>query len=319
MQRPRVLARASAIGCVLWLTALISPSGDLLAQGVTAGAPAYVDGGAVQTDGAPSRTALSLPTGSDTVPADSAPPPASRGGAIPLLAEADLLVRSSLHALTAPARWGGREWALAGASVAAVALVSTVDAEGRELMAEVRSDRNTRIELLIEPFGAERALYLLGGTLLAGVVLDDEKLRYTAVEGLSAGLVAAGIVTPALQKVIGRAKPRAGLPVYTFDPFGGDRSLPSGHTAHAFAVASVIATEYDHPLVVVGAYGMATAVGISRMYRRSHYVSDVVAAAIIGTATGRAVARFGIRRRESLSLVPVVGAEGAGMLLTLRH
>lgn len=231
--------------------------------------------------------------------------------------DAELLVRASLHGISAPLRWGRREWALAGASIGAVALVSTIDEAGRDLMADARSDRNDGMELLIEPFGAEGSLYMLGGMLAAGLVLDDAKLRGTAVEALAAGAVAAGMITPQLQLMIGRAKPREDLPAYTFDPFGGDRSLPSGHTTQAFAVASVIATEYDHPLVRAGAYGMATAVAISRMYRRSHFASDVVGAAIIGTAVGTTVARYGIARRGAVSVTPVARDGAAGLVVRL--
>lgn len=234
----------------------------------------------------------------------------------PLAAEAELIGRASLHALTAPARWGVREWALAGGTVAAVAVSSIADEDGRALMAYVRSDRNTRIEEMIEPWGAEGSLYLLGGMLTAGLVMDDAKLRATAAEGLAAGLVAGGIITPTLQKVIGRSKPRDLVEPHTYDPFSGARSLPSGHTTQAFAVASVIATEYDHPAVQVAAYGLATAVGVSRMYRRSHFFSDVVGAAIIGTAVGRTVARFGMERRGGVTVEPLVGGSGAGVMVS---
>jgi membrane-associated phospholipid phosphatase len=242
-----------------------------------------------------------------------APPGDTTAPGIPLLPEAELIARASVHALTAPLRWGVREWALAGGAVAGVALVSIADEDGRALMAYVRNPGNTRIEHFIEPFGAHRSLYILGGMLATGVVLDDVKLRATAVEGLAAGLVAAGIITPTLQKAIGRAKPREGLPANTFDGFGGHRSMPSGHTTQAFAVASVIAAEYDHPVVQVAAYGTATAVGVSRMYRRSHFLSDVVGAAMIGTVVGRAVARYGQEWRGRTSVAPTVRPGGAGV------
>jgi membrane-associated phospholipid phosphatase len=244
-------------------------------------------------------------------------PAAADSGAVrpaPLLAEADLLARASVHALTAPLRWRAREWMLAGGSVAGVAIASIADEDGRELMAEIRTECHTRIEELIEPFGAEGSLAILGGMLAAGLALDDAKLRMTAAEGLAASLVAGGIVTPTLQAMIGRSKPRDGMPAHTFDPFGGRRSLPSGHTTQAFAVASVIAAEYDHPLVQTGVYGMAVAVGVSRMYRRSHFVSDVVGGAIIGTAVGRAVARFGQDRRETMTVIPQLSEDGAGLM-----
>lgn len=304
--RPVLAAVAIALACAAPAAAAqaaVPDSGSPRAGLADASPPAVPDSASLATTRAP------LP-----VPVVAAQEPREDVG---LASDAELLVRASLHGLSAPLRWGGREWALAGASVGAVALVSTIDGVGRDFMADARSDRKDDMELLIEPFGAEGSLYMLGGMLAAGLVLDDAKLRGTAVESLAAGAVAAGIITPQLQLIIGRAKPRENLPPYTFDPFGGDRSLPSGHTTQAFAVASVIATEYDHPLVQVAAYGMATAVGISRMYRRSHFASDVVGAAIIGTAVGTTVARYGIARRGALTVTPVVDDGAAGLVVHL--
>jgi hypothetical protein len=62
------------------------------------------------------------------------------------------------------------------------------------------------------------------------------------------------------------------------------RSFPSGHTATAFVAAEFLHQEYkDKPArISVGGYGMATLIGISRVYNNRHWVSDVVAGAGIG-------------------------------------
>jgi membrane-associated phospholipid phosphatase len=67
-------------------------------------------------------------------------------------------------------------------------------------------------------------------------------------------------------------------------PNGGVHSFPSGHTASAFTFAQFMHREYGdrHPLYSVGAYSGAAAVGIMRMAKNAHWVSDVLLGAGIG-------------------------------------
>ncbi|MCH5347212.1 MAG: phosphatase PAP2 family protein [Muribaculaceae bacterium] len=68
-------------------------------------------------------------------------------------------------------------------------------------------------------------------------------------------------------------------------PDGSDsRSFPSGHTARAFMGATVVARELGDisPWWAVGAYTVATGVGVSRVIERRHFPTDVVAGAGIG-------------------------------------
>lgn len=244
----------------------------------------------------------------DTAAADSAAPRSLLRTLrrAPVAGDVLLLGEGAGYALTGPFRWGAPELRTLGLAVAGVAAVSLLDEAGRDYMNENRSERRARIEDWVEPWGATRGLELLGGMYAAGLVLGDARLRNTAAEGAASSLVASVLITPPLTSVFGRPRPRANRPAHTFGENGN--SLPSGHTTQAFAVASVIATEFPHPAVQVTAYGLASAVGVSRMYRRSHFLSDVTAAALIGTAVGRTVARYGQRRRDRLFL----SAESSG-------
>ncbi len=74
-------------------------------------------------------------------------------------------------------------------------------------------------------------------------------------------------------------------------PDGSDHlSFPSGHTANAFAWATVAARHYG-PKVGVPAYVFAALVGVGRMEKNAHYLSDVVAGATLGYLVGRTVTR----------------------------
>lgn len=69
-----------------------------------------------------------------------------------------------------------------------------------------------------------------------------------------------------------------------------DLSFPSGHTAVAFAAATVIDRRYGG---VAGwlAYAAAAAAGEARLADDHHYLSDVVAGALIGRLIGRLVTK----------------------------
>jgi membrane-associated phospholipid phosphatase len=66
-------------------------------------------------------------------------------------------------------------------------------------------------------------------------------------------------------------------------------SFPSGHTAEAFANAEFMRMEYKDasPWYGIGAYAVATATGMLRMYNNKHWLNDVVAGAGIGIAGTR--------------------------------
>jgi membrane-associated phospholipid phosphatase len=79
------------------------------------------------------------------------------------------------------------------------------------------------------------------------------------------------------------------LPVYksisSFDAF------PSGHTAAAFSIATVFATQYkDRKAIPVICYSAATLVGISRLIEHQHWASDVFVGGLIGYVCGKQVA-----------------------------
>ena len=68
-----------------------------------------------------------------------------------------------------------------------------------------------------------------------------------------------------------------------------DNSFPSGHTATAFMIATMLHKEYGwrSPWISFGGYAVASFTGISRIINNRHWASDVVAGAVIGMASVR--------------------------------
>ena len=74
-------------------------------------------------------------------------------------------------------------------------------------------------------------------------------------------------------------------------PDGTAFSFPSGHTANAFAGATMLSIEYGehHKWVPYAAYGLATSVGVMRMANNKHYLSDVLFGAGLGILSMKVV------------------------------
>ena len=178
----------------------------------------------------------------------------------------------------------------------------------------------------LEGLGDGRAFVLLGGFYLAGAIGHDSKAKNVCFDGLSASLIASGIITPVLSTLVGRERPTANQGAYDFHPFGG-RSFPSGHSTQAFAIASVIATSYDQLWVKATAYGAATVASYVRVRRGKHFPTDVVVGAVIGTVVGRSVVHFNRRLRSGekeperagarLAVLPLLGGGTYGVSASL--
>jgi membrane-associated phospholipid phosphatase len=135
-----------------------------------------------------------------------------------------------------------------------------------------------------------------------GLIARNSYARHTAL--LAGEAVGDSEILTAVMKDIDNRKRPAAYPPNTrmndswFNGPGswirGRGSFPSGHAIAAFSVATVIARRYPRqkwlPYV---AYGLASAVGFSRMTLSSHFPSDV----LMGGALGYSIARFAVLRQ----------------------
>lgn len=111
------------------------------------------------------------------------------------------------------------------------------------------------------------------------VALRDPETGYLAANAV----IYSGLSCAILKAAFGRARPGLGEGPYTFSGpciREGYNSLPSGHSAAAFALATVLARQY--PRYRVFFYAGATLVAISRVYERAHWPSDTLVGAAIG-------------------------------------
>ncbi|MFN2517297.1 MAG: phosphatase PAP2 family protein, partial [Pyrinomonadaceae bacterium] len=183
---------------------------------------------------------------------------------------------------------GDAKWAFP-LTLSAAALFATDRHTSGELVEGGDNLRRLRISKKISRLGS---LYTTGGIAagfyLVGRTRNDARARETGVLAGEA-LINSTIVVQALKAVSQRQRPSVDNSSGEF--FEGGRSFPSGHAVNAWSVATVIAQEYgqQRPLVRVGAYGLATAVSLSRYTGRNHFLSDVLVGSAIGYGIGRYV------------------------------
>lgn len=150
--------------------------------------------------------------------------------------------------------------------------------------------------------------------LAAGLVFDNGTARDVGLHATQAYVLGTAF-TFVVKGLAGRGRPywpaldsptdfRLGRGFPHREPFA---SFPSGHSMGTFALATVLTVEAadrvpEHArLVAVIAYGAAALDGVSRVYRDTHWPSDVAAAAAIGTLSGFLVTRRAHPKQSSTS------------------
>ena len=127
---------------------------------------------------------------------------------------------------------------------------------------------------------------LIPGFAIAGIVgllTGQADLRRAGSVGV-AGLVATASASRSIKRYIKRRRPDECAPRQRPDKRISARSLPSGHAASAFAAATALAAVSRSPAQSLTIYGTAAALACGRVVRHRHWVSDVLAGALLGTA-----------------------------------
>ena len=126
-------------------------------------------------------------------------------------------------------------------------------------------------------FGDGRAM--LGVSLLLMAYGGDENRETGRL--MTSTFISTGVIVWGMKEIIGRKRP--------LDDVVGNPAFPSGHTAYAFAGATLLGARY--PKLRIPLYIGAGLVGVTRIYLGRHYLSDVIAGAAVGTITGALVSR----------------------------
>ena len=118
--------------------------------------------------------------------------------------------------------------------------------------------------------------YAVIGLSLLTVTYGKEKNRQTG-RLMSSAFLGSSLIVYTTKRLINRRRP---LDIHDTDT----PALPSGHTANAFAMATILGNR--HPKLRIPLYIGAGMVGFSRIYLGRHYASDVLMGATVGTGVG---------------------------------
>jgi hypothetical protein len=153
----------------------------------------------------------------------------------------------------------------------------------------------------VSDYGTYSLIGLSGASFLLGHIRRDDQLSEAGLLSGEAALDAAAVAF-AFREVAQRQRPYQGNGHGNF--LAGGSSFPSMHSTIAWSVASVWAHEYPGWFSQMAAYGMASAVTLTRVTAKQHFPSDV----IIGSALGWYFARQVYRAHHD----PELGGSGWG-------
>ncbi len=223
---------------------------------------------------------------------------------------------------TAPLRFSAKDWILTGSAIGVTGILIHYDSDIDE-WARVQKQKHgwiNRSSPIITNFGANYGVFSVIFTGLASAALQNEKGVQTSLLA-SQAFITSGVWVRMLKLLTGRERPMAD---YTYSKIEGGKwygslamydqdhsprktassfdSFPSGHTASAFAIATVFASQYkDIKIVPVLSYSTATLVGITRLTEHEHWASDVFVGGLIGYLCGKEV----VAHNNKLHQLPV--------------
>jgi len=117
------------------------------------------------------------------------------------------------------------------------------------------------------------------------IVMLGGRTRFNAVGAAGISSILSILLFLCLKRLTGRRRPCQIEPHCWATLLPPDRfSFPSGHTMTAFAVAIPLSLYY--PTLTIGLLFCALSIAMSRILLGMHFLSDVVAGALIGTGLG---------------------------------
>ena len=203
--------------------------------------------------------------------------------------------------VTAPARFDGKDWLIAGGLLAGAGALFALDEDIKSFWQDnIAGGTSNDIFDVFRQFG--ETVPVLAGS--AGVYVAAEaaeqlggwNLKREKAAGLltlESVLISQGITT-GIKELSGRTRPNKTDDAFLFDGPGNGQSFPSGHATVAFAVATTLSNVYgdDYAWVPWVAYPIATGTALSRINDNKHWASDVFVGALVGYAVAKTVTLY---------------------------
>lgn len=173
--------------------------------------------------------------------------------------------------------------------VGAIGIAALADRGLNAWMQDHRSSNSDAVARVFRNGGEPEFVFGIPGVMLAaGVIGRSPALRRRGGRVL-ASVVAAGLTTGAVKKLVGRLRPADTNDPFLFKPFSDHDAFPSGHATMAFALATSLSEEIENRWATAVLYTFATGTAWSRMNDERHWLSDVLAGAAVGFTAAKIV------------------------------
>jgi membrane-associated phospholipid phosphatase len=175
-------------------------------------------------------------------------------------------------------------------AAAGVSIFFLVDNPVRSYMLDNQTTTKDDVASAFKKVGEPEVWALVPAVMVGtGLALKKPALTRSGLRAVTSAALAGGVTT-VLKDILGRVRPNVdGSEPLDFQPFSGNQSMPSGHTASAFGFAASLAEDV-HPLwAKIGLYTLATGTAWSRVYDNKHWTSDVVFGALVGITSAKIV------------------------------
>ena len=222
----------------------------------------------------------------------------------------------------APFDGSGKDWAIAGVSLAAVGLSMFGDQAASDWAVDV-SD-TWFFEKPLKPlrrggwlFSGKYVVPPVAAMYIIGIATKNQGMR-DWVMGCAAGYGAQLAPRRALAIIFGRARPDT-MPTdpqhWGLGEGRGNwqmRSFPAGHFANVMGCATFTNKRFKLGVAEPFIYAIAAGVGVGRMADEAHWLSDSVFGGLLGYAIGSEVARRSLDRKNARSVPSVNVSPGIG-------
>ena len=211
-----------------------------------------------------------------------------------------------LYTFAQPTRWDKKDLAFFGGTLVGTGILYLSD---EEISSFFRKQDESIPHLVSEfgfRFGKPLVNYGLTGSIyLAGLLSNNEKIRYTGVLLITSASVS-GLLQQVIKTVAGRARPITGLGHDYFDPFNGTpafSSFPSGHTALSVTTCYALSKQFSNPWIKGGFYVLGMVSPMSRIWEGAHWASDVFLSTVMSVAIVECVDSY-LKRDNKYKLNP---------------
>ena len=225
----------------------------------------------------------------------------------------------------APFNFSSTDWLKTGAFVLATGLAFSLDPKIKNSVNNHQSSSMDNLTGFGEKYGSiSYGGVFAGGMYLTGKILGDHEISTTG-RMLVESVLYSGLAVSLIKYTVGRSRPYANEgPNDFFDHTFTEQnvSFPSGHTAIAFTVSTVLSRRINNPFATIALYGLAGFTGYQRIYDNKHWFSDVFVGAAIGYFIGNSIVDSEENRDKNnflsnITVMPSLSSNGAGLSLHL--